>query len=262
MTTRARVILTTVIAFVLLLAAVAAGLNAVFTVTLVESSFVTCSTAGEEEAAELKETLDKLVGKSTTFLKLETVRAAVEKYPNFRVETLEKKYPSTVKVSVVERKETFAILQGEERYAILDEDGLYLYDKKENTNRVAGSNILLMGFRLSFAEDELAQGKYFTELLEVMTSFRAALGEIRSNIVSVRLEEGTRTILLLRMREGVSIEIIMPETKPAEKAAAAVEKYLSLGDEERLFGMISVSHLADTGEVTRPSYTRDSDIVD
>ena len=53
-----RSILTTVVAFLLLAAVVAAGLNAVFTVTYVNADFVTYTQEGEQEAQQLKEQLN------------------------------------------------------------------------------------------------------------------------------------------------------------------------------------------------------------
>ena len=89
----------------------AAGLNAIFTVTHVKTEFTTYSEEGREEARTLRERLDGFVGKSTTFLDLEDISAIVEEYPFFRLEALEKQYPTTVYVRVSERKETFAVLR-------------------------------------------------------------------------------------------------------------------------------------------------------
>ena len=77
-----RAILTTVVAFLLLVAVIAAGLNAVFTVTYVNARFLTYTEEGETAARELKEDLNEYLGKSTTFLDLEEVRR--ERVPRFR----------------------------------------------------------------------------------------------------------------------------------------------------------------------------------
>ena len=65
-----RSILTTVIAFVLLVAVIAAGLNAIFTVTYVRANFRTYTERGAAAAEELKEELNGYVNRSSVFLDL------------------------------------------------------------------------------------------------------------------------------------------------------------------------------------------------
>ena len=98
-----RVLITTVAAFLLLAAVIAAGVNAVFTVTLVKTEFSVFSEEGEREAEALKAQIDKFVGSSTTFLDLGDVQSVVDGYPCMRVDRIEKKYPSTVEVEISER---------------------------------------------------------------------------------------------------------------------------------------------------------------
>ncbi len=260
MKTRTRAILATAVAFLLLAAAVGAGLNAVFTVTHVQAEFSTCSPAGDEDARRLRTELDAFVGKSTTFLDLDDVAEAVTKYPHFRVERAEKRYPSTVYVSVAERKETFSYLQEDGMYAVLDEEGEFLEAREDNGNRLAGENILLEGLSLT-REGGTVQGKYFAELLEIARAFASALGEFRANVVSVSLIGNTsderNDFLRFRMREGVVIDLGNPALLPALKAEAAIVRYLSLGDEARVFGFITVVDGREEGEVSA-DYSRDA----
>ncbi len=257
-----KVLISTLVALVLLVAAVAAGLNAIFTVTLVNPTFTTCSEEGAEEAAALKEELDRaFLGRSTTFLDLDEVKAFVEKNPAFRVERISKGYPKTVNLTVAEREETFVFEHGE-GYTVLDEEGKYLYERTENVNRAGGKNILLKGFDLTVGENGEVKGSYFSELLEATQAFREEFGRIRANVVSAELTERTDTWLRFRMAEGVTVEILHPSVKAAEKVRAAIATYLSLSDEERMFGLISVSHNAETGEVTAASYNRNAGLVD
>lgn len=257
---RKRVLLATFVALVLLAAAIGAGMNAVFTVTNVRAEFSTCSEAGAEEAVRIRAALDGFVGKSTTFLDLDDVRAAVEENPCFRVESAEKIYPATVRVSVSELREEFAC-RTETGYAILDGEGKCLYEKEENVNRVSGENILLEGFGLEYSGGT-AQGEYFENVLEVATAFRASLGEIRSNVVSITLVKVTSAarnyFFRIRMKEGVVIDLGNPAEKAGEKAAAAIGAYNALSDENRIFGFITVLDSPETGEVLRPDYSRDS----
>ncbi len=260
MKTRTRVILTTVAALLLLGAAIGAGLNAVFTVTNVSAQFTTCSEQGDADAAVLKQKLDAFVGKSTTFLDLDDVRAVVAEYPHFRVEEAKKEMPSTVRLTVSERKETFALPRSDGKFDILDEEGLFITTSEENVNRAKGENILLTGdFRLSVSEDGTVSGKYYPEFLTVISAFADALKEVRANVVSVALDsptsDGLNDSFVCVMREGVVVIIRDPLRQAAEKADMVIARYLSLKDEERIYGYLSVTEL-DGGEL-RCDYMRE-----
>ena len=256
---KTRVILTTIVSFVLLVAVVAAGLNAVFTVTLVDSEFSVYSGAGREDALSLKADLERYVGDSTTFLDVEDVKDTVKSYPCFEVETVEKHFPKTLKVKVSERKEFFAVPNGE-TYAILDENGLYLHDG-ENVNRLGGMNVLLDGFELSLSRGERAEGGYIAEVFEMFSVFSELLPGVRANVVSVSLVSGggqdtpEHKSFVVTMREGVKIAIRNPSADIAVKARAAFcdeeAGYLSdaFADKKRVYGAISVNNVSPNGSV-------------
>ncbi len=248
---KTRAIITTIVSFVLLVAVVAAGLNAIFTITLVESEFSVCSEAGKRDAEALKAELDKFVGDSTTFLDVDDVNETVEKYPCFRVEAVEKSFPKTLKVKVSERKEFFAVKNGE-NYAVLDEEGIYLYDGA-NTNRLGGVNVVLEGFDIALEKGSRATGEYIDEALTMFSVFSELLPGVRANVVSLRLAHNIgqntkeNTFFVVTMREGVKIAIANPAENIALKARAAFTDetygYLSpnFSDREKMYGSITVS---------------------
>ena len=251
---KTKVILTTLIAFLLLVAVTAAGLNAVFTVTLVRADFHVYTATGRAESVALQEKLDEYVGKSTTFLDLSDLEETVLEYNAasgacFRVDRIEKKYPSVVEISIAERRESYSFLRPDGSYAIFDEDGVYLYNRAGDTNRDENrSNIRLEGFDLSLAAGKRATGKYFDEMLSVFKVFRELLSEVSANVLSVRIEtmshDPMTDCFVIQMREGVRIRIYNPSMKAAEKARAALEEerdgYLNLTDEERVYNEITV----------------------
>ena len=237
-----KVILSTIVSFVLLFAVVAAGLNAIFTVTVVHSDFSVYSDDARAETEELKQKLDKFVGKSSTFLDLSSVEKAVEDFPAFRVTQIKKKYPEAIVVSISERKETYAF-EVEGGYAILDEDGYYLYEKKANINRIdQKENILLEGFEFSVSNREFVKGEYAEMLFQIFGVFRETLTEIRANVIGASFIKASSSTayLHIRMREGVVINLYAPAQMSEEKSKVAVEKYLSLTDLQRVEGTISV----------------------
>lgn len=229
---RKRVIITTVVSFVLLLLVILAGINAVYTVSSVRASFQTNSAEGESEAGELQKKLDSFVNKSTVFLDLDKVRATVEEYPCFRLEEAKKCYPDKLELKITERKESFVYLLENGNYAVLDDAGEYLYEKETDTNRIDGEkNILLSGFDFTIQND--VEGEYYKEFSTMLTVFRKALSEVRSNVLSVELVSNTSLSrydrFAIQMREGVLIEIRNPHEKTAEKAQLAIERYLGVG---------------------------------
>lgn len=251
---KTRVILTTVIAFLLLVAVVAAGLNTVFTVTLVEAEFTLVSEKGKEDAAALQDRLDSYRGKSTTFLSLSRITEEAEAFPCFRLESVAKRFPSTIEVKVSERKETFAVFNGD-TYAILDETGAYIYDG-ENVNRAGGENIELVGFgELSFVRGEVISGEHTEELFSAFNVLSEKLGEVRASVVSLSFTtNGVQNFLEIGMREGIRIKIEDPKSHAAEKTEAALcdEKsgYFSRTAEQRVRGEITAYELDESGTVS------------
>ncbi len=237
-----RKLLTAIVAFVLLAAVVAAGLNAIFTVTYVRLEYESYSLQGSEEGGDLREKLDAFVGKSTTFLDLDDVAAVVAKYPAMRLISIEKRYPTVVRLVVRERRETFTFAR-QDGYAVLDEEGKYLYDKQTTDNRAAGKNILLEGFSFTVADGEVS-GAYLPELTALAAAFRSEIKELRANILSVTVAQATERpedhTFRLVMQEGVMIDIAEPAVHIGEKAACALEQYLALSDEERTGGYLTV----------------------
>lgn len=267
-----RVILTSVVSFVLLAAVIAAGLNAVYTVSYINAVYLTFSEAGDAEAQALRLRLDEFIGKSTTFLDLADVESVVSEYPCFRVEKIEKNYPDTLALTIAERKEAFSYVQPSGGYAILDEEGYYLFNSMENVSRTGDPNIVLTGFSFDLKIGNTVGGSYSKELLETFLALKEVLSEVRANVLSVSLVcEGSPAnpnsyLFRIEMREGVAIELVNPSVKAGEKALAAVQYYAGVGeyegcglsDLERTAGVITVVN-SETGEVIAPDYARFDD---
>ena len=220
-----RVIFTTVVAFVLLGAVIAAGLNAIFTVTHVRTDFTTYSEEGRAEAIELRERLDGFVGKSSTFLHLEEIEKIVEEYPSFRIEALEKRYPTTVYLRVSERRETLAILREDGKYDLYADSGTFLRTADDAENRAGGSNVLLEGFSLrAEGEPQTLTGEYAEAVLAAVRAMEEKLVELRANVLAFTLVKNTSSArndyIRVTMREGVVVDLANPAVLAGEKAAA------------------------------------------
>ena len=233
-----RVILTTLAALLLLFATVAAGLSAVYTVTGVRAQFHVFSAEGRAEAAKLEEELQSFVGKSSAFLDLDDVVGKVESYPSFCVKTIRKKLPQRIELTIAERREAFA-LEKDGTFAVYDEEGKFLFEREENVTREGDEGIVAQGF----TEDD----GYFEELFSVYGVFREEFGQVRANVLSFRLERDElspnldlATLLVIGMREGVKLRIVAPASLLRQKTEAALARYRTLTDAQRLYGTVIV----------------------
>lgn len=256
-----KALIMTSVAFLLLLAVVAAGLNVIYTVSYIEASFSTFSLQGEEEAKALKKELDGFVGSSMTFLNLGDVESTIEKYPSFRVESVQKKFPKTVEVVVKERRELFAYKTEEGKYAMIDTEGNCLWLSDDNVSRTGGENILLKNFSLSVEVGSRAEGGHFEALLNAFNGFREYLIDSRANVREVVLnldgnESNPLTNLFeIEMQEGVVIEMYNPTSRADEKAKQAMKIYGELGDIAKTYGRITVVE-SPSGEIFAESTHR------
>ncbi len=236
-----RSVLTTILAVILLIAVVAAGLNAVFTVSYVNAQFRTFTAEGERAAQALKEELNGYLGESTTFLDLGEVRATAQSDPRFEVVRVEKDYPASVVIEVVERRSAFALPDAQGGYDVIDVEG----NRIGHSDSAEGYIELSGDFALTCTDGKLS-GTYAQELLAVYTVMAEMLGEPRANILSVSLEDNSETgsAMLDRFRiatrEGVEITLREPSVRADEKIRAGLETYLSLGQHDRVRGRIIV----------------------
>lgn len=243
-----RSILTTVVAFLLLAAVVAAGLNAVFTVTYVNADFVTYTQEGEQEAQQLKEQLNGYLGKSTTFLDLNEVRATASANPRFNVVRIEKKYPASVVIWIEERRSAFAYA-AQDGYDVLDVEGIWIGKSAQSSGFVE----LKGDFSFTYESGRIS-GAYAQELIGMYAVMSELLGEPRANVLSLTFEDSGDTSsdrfdrFRIAMREGVEIVIGEPSVRAQDKVRAALAVYLDLTQSERVSGTINTAIVTSTGE--------------
>ncbi len=241
-----KTLIMTSVALVLLLAVIAAGLNVVFTVTHIDASFKTFSEQGEAEAVTLKKELDEYTGSSTTFLDLSEVEEAVEKYPCFRLEKVEKKFPKTLKVVVSERRELFAY-ETNGKFAMIDTEGICLRMADENVSRSGGENVLLSNFSFDVTVGQKVEGEYMDALISAFSGFEEYLKDPRVNIREVlwdpegNVSNPVNNFFKISMREGSVISMQNPLSKPDEKARESVKVYEHFSDVEKLYRSIMVT---------------------
>ena len=171
----------------------------------------------------------------------------------FNVESIEKVYPSTIKIVLSSRQERFAVPTGDGRFFILDE--LFtvcdIQDSTANNTDTLG-NILLTFKNIDVGELEMKTRLDTTEAIPfgVIETLAAEAGSPRDFITSIDLEDmGYKNYYLTAfMREGVVIEIRKVDIRTEEKVKAALGKYFALSDKDKLSGRIICYELA-SGEI-------------
>ena len=172
-----------------------------------------------------------------------------------------KVFPNLLVIEATEDAELFAVEAGTEGYYILSENGTALGKRETPENRAeeVGENIRLFGFSVSGTLGERAQGEDIDDLLAVTHEMSKSLGGVRTNLQSVTVARyGSVTQFTLKMKEGVTVYLIKPNSFTLEKAKLLTEKYLSLTDQERLTGTIVATN-NDEGEVMVEYY---ADVLD
>ncbi len=240
-------ILTIVLTALLLLSMTVLGVSTVFQVETVTLSARLTSNAGvtaESLQEEIATAYEKQSILSSNEKKAEKI---VEKYPYLRLVSFKKSYPDKLTFTVVEESETYAV-EGENGYAILNGAGVIVAMRKEANNREdKAPNLLLKGLTVTGKVGDTPTGDdAWSSMFSLCKAVDTALGSIRVNVVSAEvLMRAPQSVYLMTMREGVKIYVETPDTFTEEKGKAAIEKYLSLTDEERMKGRITVRTVAE-----------------
>ncbi len=241
-----KVVLAVTLSVVVLLAAIAAGINAVFSVTSVKVQFQAFSSRTKEEVAVVQAELDGFVGRSLIALDLAEVSAVVAKYPYFEVTAIEKQFPQTVALSLKEKEELFAV-KVEGGYSLYDGAGSFLRTSEKNSSRADGAELILL-------EGMEAGSERFALAVSICSQMQKHLPDLRMNLVSVAYVAPSANpaddYLSFVMREGAVMELHNPAHKGEVKAQLAIAKYLEIMDEDRMYGRILVLDSKETNEPT------------
>lgn len=254
MRVRKKTIWVIVLTAVMFLSLSTLGITSVYRVDTVTLNTSVVSETANAEATQLLSRLEEAYDKKSLFTVDKTkAEQILTDFPYFRLTAFEKAYPNRIIISVTEDAEIYAVSAGEGKYYILGADGMILGVRDSYVNRLDGvENVLFKGLTVSGEKGSLISGdECLTSVLAFCDAASKTLGGIRRNVVSVEVIRNTSLIedalFKVTMREGVNIYIGNPTVMVAEKATAAMEKYLSLSDEDKLQGRVAVS--AKDGQV-------------
>ncbi len=217
----------------------------VFRVRAVDVKAAVISSLAEEEAEELKiRLLEEYKNDSTFSVNDKKAKAVIEEFPYFRITGFEKVFPDRLVIHVSEDAECYAVEKKDtSEYYIVNSEGLVLSIRDSALNRLDQyPNIIISGDGLSVSGEKgqkLLGGETWETLLAFCNDMAKDLNGLRDNVVSITVSKYAPEYCI-SMREGVRIYVGTPGEMTAEKAKAAVEKYLSLTDAQRMKGKIMI----------------------
>jgi len=243
-----------ILSAVVLIVVIVMGIYFIFMINTVSVYYNVLSDKGIEYSVEIQEALESIYkGKNILFVGEDEAAAVFDKYPYVSEVSIRKVYPNKIAVYAEENAERFAIANSSGGYDMLDKNGLLLSSRDTNENYADSyRNILLEGFgEYSEAFYNSAQ---FAAVKIMCDYMHEAFGGIRANLSEIKYAAPTsnpaNAYFQLTMTEGIIIRIFNPLNITKEKCVSAIDRYLSLSPEDRLYGLITVVENADgSGEI-------------
>lgn len=202
--------------------------------------------------------LDSYKGQNMLFLDTQKIADEITDKTCFKVESIQKCFPFTLKVNLYSNEEIYAVEQGGEYYML---DSNYVVIAIRNNLSNPADN--LSNVQLIFNTDQkptlkLKEGLvYDEELFEALVTSVECFDSPRDHLVSATIqktpEQGNYRIIF-QMRTGVIIEIFKATENTKEKVLLGISKYNSLRDSDLICGKIECYEL-DSGKI-QAVYTR------
>ncbi len=214
---------------VVFLAALVIGIGVIFSVRNVNVSFMDYTGSRTEELEAAKSKLEKLKGSNLLFLSDEEVTEAVNgEY--IAVEKVEKVFPCTVDIVIVERMEAFACANSN-GYDIYDLNGGKMRSDKSALNKLDNCpNVMITGS----AQDVEAA-------IKACAAFKNEFGMLRNVVESVEIQHayvGSTDVVNFNLYSGLKIRIADFDTDTQAKIKSVKEQYDALSEAEKLRGTI------------------------
>ena len=229
----------------LFLSAATLGVSTVFRVKSVTIVKSTVSEAAAAEAVAFQKRLEEVyLDDSMLFVDSSEAEEIIKEFPYFRLTGFEKDQPNRIVVSISEDAEVYSVAKMDGKgYYQLGADGSVLGESEMPQNRLDGeNNVVFSGFNVSFENGLLTGDDCYLSIMNFCQELDELFGGIRRNVKEVRVYNRVPTqVFVLQMFESVKMYVSDPFALTKEKAIMAVDKYLSLSDEEKLKGCIVVS---------------------
>ena len=240
---------------IILTIALVTGFAVFFIVSLFTVKDVVCeySVYGVAKFDEVEKIVSDYEGRNLTFIDVEEIKSRVNSGTIFNVESVEKEYPSTIRIKLSSRQERYAVENGEGGYYILDEV-FAVCDVRSGIKNSADEldNVLLTFINVEEPELIVKTRADFegNVALSLVKNVVEKLESPRDHIISVTVEDkGYKDYYVtVNFREGVVAEIRKADESTLEKAEKTFERYFGLSDKDKLSGKI-ICFALDAGGV-------------
>lgn len=218
----------------------------IFVVNKVDVSF---EVVNGEQVEELQASLDEFKGRNLLFLKKSEVEDAVSKFTQYKVVSISKNFPDVISVSVKQRNETFAVVNGDRTY-ILDEEGFVVRSETEYTAEREIVSLSFKGLEITNCKSGQVIETNDNELLFSVMSMAKKINYYNC-ISNIEIEKAPeKRYAHFKTYTGVVIEVPDAHIRGEEKIEFAFNEYDKCGDDFiKSFNKITVYVDAQSGEL-------------
>ena len=210
-----------ILSFVFAVIMIAVGFFAL-TVNDISVDFTMCD-SDDTQVLKVKEELKVFEGRNLLFVDKEDVVSVIEKDPYLECISVEKKFPGTVNIVVVERREAYITTFGEKTY-LLDQTGFVLSEYVGDGRR----DLITLNF-IGVTVQSVNVGEYISTDLDqnLRTSFEIAKSVNLTDCIKVMTVENKviQTDVIFDTYTNVKIRIVDCGVKGIEKAQKAFNVY-------------------------------------
>ncbi len=230
-------------------------LASAFKVTDIELKVESVESSPENVSELVSDELLKYKDENLLFLNVQKVKDDLSNLSGYiEVVEVKKAFPNKIVATVKERIEAFSVLVDGKYYA-LDINFNVLSEKTSAKNNVTDSDNVLLELSLSDFDKNLIVGNklriYDVATANYLASSSSFLYSIKNSLqkvtVSVKKDGIFYKTLTLKMKEGVTFNLLKADEMTAEKLSATYEFYVSL--ENKGFGEY-ITVLEDGGKIT------------
>jgi len=252
--------------FILLVfcAALAIGSSTVFTIAEVKASYTLLSQEQKDKITDVDSLLNEFEGKNIMLLKNSEISSILKDYTYLKVTEINKVYPNTITIKIVERKEIFAVLK-DQNYYMIDIDGFVLSKKSVNQNNIDNQSNIILQVEGNFNVGEYADitdNDLFECLLNISkltdTFFKSINPNdyIRNTLKKISIVNDMNINLI--MSEGLVVSITDAKNKAEEKLSVALTSYNLLSPEQKAAYNAKIIVICDINNNIIPTYSINS----
>ena len=177
-----------------------------------------------EEVSEIQNAVSEFEGKNLLFLDTDDVLDKLSSFSNYKVVSVEKKYPNKLVVTIKERFESFAIVT-DDSAIIIDDEGVVLRTEENYTNNRELVTLTLDGITVSSSNVGQVVSTTDNSMLFIVMAMAKEINYYNC-IESIKLEKAVeKQFAYFNTYSGVVIEVPDVHIRGKEKITFAFNEY-------------------------------------